>query len=174
MLVLAGIAVSGGWSLSALPASFPTTTVLVIAAGACVCVAALTSRWDRGVKVVTVLLTTSAVGALVLIGAVFRVGTPESVRVSDTNYEVLVTEGLAVIDPLWIVSIRDTRGVFARESEIACINGDSPDNSLESVVMDGEGRLVLTSFDRGDVTVTLNPRGEVVDIADPAGILGCP
>jgi hypothetical protein len=45
-----------------------------------------------------------------------------------TPYEVVVrSSNAAVIDPAWDLQIRQTAGIGARQWDVGCMNGDSPD-----------------------------------------------
>ena len=59
--------------------------------------------------------------------------------------QLLVYRGMDVIDPLWALSIRQGRGLTAREWNFACINGDDPEFGLYSVAWDGPTRIVVVT-----------------------------
>lgn len=51
----------------------------------------------------------------------------------DGRYVLVVSEGVAMIDPLWDVSLQESSWVVARTVPLACFNGDAPGNALASV-----------------------------------------
>ena len=66
--------------------------------------------------------------------ASFMSGFAESRYASpDGRYILVVSEGAAMIDPLWDLSVQDSSWAFARTMPLACFNGDAPGDALESV-----------------------------------------
>lgn len=82
-----------------------------------------------------------------------------------TPYEVVVrSSNAAVIDPAWELQIRQTAGIGARQWELGCLNGDSPDQGYDHVRWRDRSHLVVTTHGGAVITVTVDPRsGEPLD-----------
>jgi hypothetical protein len=79
---------------------------------------------------------------------------------ADKNMRVVVVEGLAVIDPYWVVSIRRDVGLgVVRDLEVACLDGNDPDNSLEAVVWLSSDSIRITTYGRGSPEVSISSGG---------------
>jgi len=87
-------------------------------------------------------------------------------------YEAVIQEGTAMIDPIWVISVRQRSGLLARVWEVGCLSGDDPVNALDTVRWDGPARLIIQTSDHGRVIVDVSPTGLPGRIQDP-GILGC-
>ncbi|MEU3606615.1 hypothetical protein AB0E83_14395 [Streptomyces sp. NPDC035033] len=70
---------------------------------------------------------------------------------------VQVEEGLAVIDPLWRVTVLDGSGPGARHYPVAFFNGDSADHGLAEVAWDGPDALRFVLGEGEVITVRLDP-----------------
>lgn len=51
----------------------------------------------------------------------------------DGRHILVVSEGAAMIDPLWDLSVQESSWVLARTVPLACFNGDAPGDALASV-----------------------------------------
>lgn len=162
-LVVVEIALDRPWIL------LPATLVLGIAAIG----RSAMAGWAKVIVVSGAVVTTGFVGfiLLFLIGPILGDST---VPAPDNRpYEAFVVEGVAVIDPLWTISVRQRTGLLARQWDIGCVNGDDPANALHSVRWEAPQQLVLSTQEYGQVIVQVDAHGQPVDVDDP-GILGCP
>lgn len=76
-----------------------------------------------------------------------------------TPYEVVVRSSNAeVIDPAWELQIRQTAGIGARQWDIGCMNGDSPDQGYDHARWRDRSHLVVTANGGAVTTVTVDPR----------------
>jgi hypothetical protein len=56
-----------------------------------------------------------------------------SVRSPDGRFTAVVTEGTAMIDPIWNMSVHQNAGLLSRKWTAGCVNGDDPTNAYESI-----------------------------------------
>jgi hypothetical protein len=57
----------------------------------------------------------------------------DAVESPDARLTAVVTEGAAMIDPVWHLTVRQNRGLLSRQWDIGCLNGDDPANAYESL-----------------------------------------
>lgn len=87
-------------------------------------------------------------------------------------YEVVREMG-SMTDATTEISIRQKTGLFARSWEVGCLSADDQANAVEEVRWDGPERLIIQTYEHGQVIVDVSPTtGHPVRIQDP-GILGC-
>jgi hypothetical protein len=133
LLVVAGC-VLGLVAVKGWRSGWPRTTALVVLAvlaGFSGLVGGVTTWWDAGLGETR---STSPDGRAVLV----------------------VAEGIAVIDPLWIVSVREPSGVLVRVRPVACFNGDDPNNSLTSATWVSADRVRLVAGSGQEFLVTVD------------------
>ncbi|MFD8975389.1 MULTISPECIES: hypothetical protein [unclassified Streptomyces] len=70
---------------------------------------------------------------------------------------LVVEEGLAMIDPLWRVSVVDGWGVTARQWPVGLFDGDTAAGALMKVAWSGPDALLVTTGDGEVTTVRLDP-----------------
>lgn len=70
---------------------------------------------------------------------------------------LVVTDDIAVIDPLWILTVRQTSPWAARTWPVGCFNGDNPDNSLTSVAWTSPTRLQIETGGGSSFAVEIDP-----------------
>ncbi len=84
------------------------------------------------------------------------------------DYQVVVTQGTDVIDPIWFVTIRQRNSWLAREWQVGCLSGDDGRDSFAWTKWDSRSRLVIRTESRS-VTVRINPR-----TGEPRAVTGNP
>lgn len=86
--------------------------------------------WFPTVRVVTA-------AAVLVVGLAFSLGSPTGQvgkkTSPDGRFTVVITEGAAMIDPTWDVTIHQNRGLLSRQYTAGCLNGDEPANEYESL-----------------------------------------
>lgn len=128
------------------PVAFGTIALLLAAWG----LARLTGRRWVQVLVLTGAVLVAAAWALVGSVLVALSGDGEIVATEsapDAAYVAVVrSTSSGFIDPAWVVSIRQTSGLTAREHEIGCLDGDDPEGTFRAVRwIDAERLEVRTS-----------------------------
>jgi hypothetical protein len=71
------------------------------------------------------------------------------------RHVAILSEGSALIDPLYEVRVVTGSGLAQREWTVGCWNGDDDGNSVDEVTWEGDARLVITTVggDRFEATV---------------------
>lgn len=123
------------------------------------CLAPVRGGWRNAARgIVATCFAVLWLGAAMLSVLVADFG--ESRHVSPDGRSVLVvTEGAAMIDPVWDLSVRQSSWLVARSWPVGCFNGDDPSNAFESVrwisptqveATDGSGRKYLVTIEARD------------------------
>ncbi|MGL5866730.1 MAG: hypothetical protein ACRCYX_12835 [Dermatophilaceae bacterium] len=93
----------------------------------------------------------------------------------DGRAEAVVVEDAAIIDPLWIVWVRQPTGLTARQWPAACLNGDDPANSLVSVAWSDPTTLAVRVNDGRTLEVDTDPTsGEPQQMVTTGDPYACP
>ena len=77
---------------------------------------------------------------------------------SGSSYEVVVRDSSdGVIDYAWVLSIRQTGSLVAREWYVGCMSDDAPWNAFKGVTWEDRGRLVVAAHGGKTFTVAVDP-----------------
>ena len=77
---------------------------------------------------------------------------------SGSSYELVVRESSdGLLDPAWVLSIRQTGSPFAREWYLGCMSGDDPQAGFKSAEWRDRGNLLVTVEAGNTHTVTVDP-----------------
>jgi hypothetical protein len=74
----------------------------------------------------------------------------------DGSSVVVVTEGAAMIDPVWDLSVRQSSWLVARSWPVGCFNGDDPNNGFESIRWTSPTQLEATAGSGHKYVVTID------------------
>jgi hypothetical protein len=83
-----------------------------------------------------VLVSVAAVGLLVVLdmmGPMRGAGGAQVPAPAGAPYRALIREGSLMVDPVWVIWIRQDRGLLSREWRVGCLNGDDPADSYEGL-----------------------------------------
>ena len=111
---------------------------------------------------------TMIVGPVVLIGLVALsvpwVGTGQvsAARSPDGRSTVVVTEALAVIDPVWEVRVRQNSGLLARQWYAGCVNGDDPNNTFKGIAWINDTTFEVLTDTGQPQRVSIDPAGHAI------------
>ena len=122
------------------------------------CLAPVSGGWRAPARaIVAGCLAASWLGAAVL--TLLMADDEESRYVSPDGSSVLVvTRGAAMIDPVWDLSVRQSSWLVARSWPLGCLNGDDPDNGLESIRWISPTKIEVTTGSGLKYLVTIDPR----------------
>jgi hypothetical protein len=120
------------------------------------CVAPVSVGWRAPARaLIASCLAVCWLGAAVLTVLVADLG--ESRYVSpDGSSVVVVTEGAAMIDPVWDLSVRQSSWLVARSWPVGCFNGDDPNNGFESIRWTSPTQLEATAGSGHKYVVTID------------------
>jgi hypothetical protein len=74
----------------------------------------------------------------------------------DAPYTAVVSEGTAVIDPVWVVSIRQSRGILSREWQVGCLDGDAPQDGYKGMIWLSPTELSIRTEDGRQLSVQVD------------------
>lgn len=81
----------------------------------------------------------------------------------DGRFTVVVTEGAAMIDPLWNVTVRQNAGLTSRQWYAGCLNGDDPQYAYTDTVWTEPSTFEVVSDGGRRVRVRVDPSGRPLD-----------
>ncbi|MFG2334190.1 hypothetical protein ACGFMM_31945 [Streptomyces sp. NPDC048604] len=128
-------------------------------AGICLAVRKTVVRWAVAGTAVLVLIPFTPL-ALLLLTTAGQEQTLDEAAPGRSDRRLVVTEGSAMIDPLWWVYVDSGSGLGVRRWQVAHINGDFS-GALVEAAWDGPDRirLVMSAAERETYIVELGPDG---------------
>jgi hypothetical protein len=82
-----------------------------------------------------------------------------STRSPDGRFAAVVTEGAAMIDPTWHVTVHQNNGLISRQWSAGCLNGDDPANEFDTLTWTSPTTLEIRTWAGKRLQVHLDRNG---------------
>lgn len=118
-----------------------------------------TSGTRTVVSIVAGTLSVAALTGLMVVLDLVSLGLDEVGQISapdDAPYTAVVSQGTNLIDPVWVVSIRQSRGVLSREWRVGCLNSDAAEDGYQDMTWVSPSQLSIRTVDGRRLSVQID------------------